>query len=147
MQNVVIKKNNQHLPKFCVQKTIWKRWRQKLALQHFAVDRKCKRPKPVNVSFDAFPKSERIFSTEKQSGWLRRMQQGLLWRQMKHDINRDEKVENNVCNAVLLHIFWRKNIISSKTVAFWFVQVEASFSICLIFRSLLKRLRHKMIGT
>ena len=40
-------------------------WRQNLGSQHFAANEKYKQPKLV---FDAFPKSERIFSTEKQSG-------------------------------------------------------------------------------
>ena len=66
-------------------------------------------PKPVKFSFNAFPKLQRISS---ESGW--RMYRGLWWRQMKHDINRDD-----VYNEVLLHIFWReKQIVTFKTSTF-----------------------------
>lgn len=84
-------------------------------------------PKPVKFSFNAFPKLQRISS---ESGW--RMYRGLWWRQMKHDINRDD-----VYNEVLLHIFWRKKqIVTFKTSTFLLFRFVPLFSICRIFRSL-----------
>ena len=97
---------------------------------------KCELPKTVSISFNAFPKLERIFSTEKSRATAADAPAGLLWRQMKHDINRLEG-SKQMFTKKFLHIFFRGlNMVGIKTSTFWLLQVCASFSIFHIFRSL-----------